>query len=63
MTLSDQFPGFEHAAIELNKFIATADMVTIMLKDGGIVHHSPKDMAAFTDWLRAHCIEDIKQNK
>lgn len=63
MTLSDQFPGFEHAAIELNKFIATADIVTIMLKQGEIVHHSPKDMAAFIGWLRAHRIEDIKLNK
>lgn len=62
MTLSIQYPDFEYSATEINKFLATADFVTLMLKNGKIVHHSPKNLPAFLEWLNAHSIENIKTN-
>lgn len=62
MSLSNQFADFEHAAEELNKYHATADFVTLMLKSGRIIHHSPVDLQAFLQWLDEHKIQNIKQN-
>ena len=63
MSTSNKFPEFDHDASQLSKFIATVDMVTIMLKNGSIIHYSPKDMAAFIKWLLDNNIYDIKKNK
>jgi len=57
---TDTYPNFDYKAGELNKYIATAQMITIMLKNGEIIHYFPEDTANFLQWLCAHGIKDIK---
>ncbi|MEO8884956.1 MAG: hypothetical protein ABI367_02765 [Mucilaginibacter sp.] len=54
------FPGFNYQASQLSKFIASAGLVTILLKNGEIIHYAPADIKAFVQWLVAHGVEDIK---
>lgn len=63
MNISSNYPEFEYDADQLSKFIAAADMVTIMLKDGSIIHHSPKDKASFIKWLLNNKVADIKKGE
>lgn len=51
MTSADHFPDFDYTAVQLSKFLAATDFFTIMLKDGDIIHFTPKDVAAFQKWL------------
>jgi len=54
------YPGFPYASAELTKFLATVEVVTLMLKSGEIVHYSPVDIESFIQWLRDNNIEDIR---
>lgn len=57
------FEGFAYSADQLQKFAIGADIFTISLKDGkGIIHHSPKDPAAFETWLTGHGVINIKKD-
>lgn len=60
MTLPQRFPDFEYDINLLSKFLASSAVITIMLKDKTIVHHTPKDKNAFIQWLTDHKIENIK---
>lgn len=62
MSNSNHFPDFDYPIEQLSKFIATSEMVTIMLKNGNIIHYSPKDIFAFLRWLHNHGIEDLKKS-
>ncbi|MDB5156050.1 MAG: hypothetical protein JWR50_757 [Mucilaginibacter sp.] len=57
---TDTYPNFEYKAGELNKYIATAQMITIMLKNGEIIHYFPENTPSFLQWLCDHHIKDIK---
>ena len=61
MIIINQYPDFEFHSDELSKFIATADMVTIMLKNGSIIHHFPKDLPKFLNWLKENDITNLKE--
>lgn len=61
MSISNIFPEFDYNADQLSKFIATADIVTIMLRDGKIIHYTPKNMPLFLKWLSDHKIPNIKK--
>ena len=63
MKSSNQYPEFEYDADQLSKFIAASDIVTILLKDGRIIHQTPKDLTAFVSWLSNNHIPDIKNGK
>ncbi|MEO8949932.1 MAG: hypothetical protein ABI308_16075 [Mucilaginibacter sp.] len=54
------YPGFDHEANKLSKFLASSDLFTILLKNGEIIHHIPTDKNAFHHWLTKHNIENIK---
>jgi len=58
--IPDTYPNFEYKASELNKFIATKEMITILLKSGEIIHYFPENTASFLRWLSDHRIKDIK---
>ncbi|RCH54683.1 hypothetical protein DJ568_12755 [Mucilaginibacter hurinus] len=60
MSISKKFPDFDHEADELSKYIAAVGMVTIMLKDGSIIHYTPKNIQAFLKWLADNKVKNIK---
>lgn len=60
MNSNTTFPGFEHPSDKLVKFIVTADIYSILLIDGSVVHFVPKDNALFQMWLINNYIENIK---
>ncbi|MBN8833653.1 MAG: hypothetical protein BGO53_09555 [Sphingobacteriales bacterium 39-19] len=60
MTSADHYPEFQYPAGQLSKFLAASDFFTIMLKNGDIVHFTPKDMPAFKKWLEQNNIANIR---
>lgn len=60
MLESSNYPGFPHASAELAKFLATAEIITLMLKSGEIIHYSLVDGNSFIQWLRDNNIEDLR---
>jgi len=58
--LPSTYPGFNYKADELRKFLACTDIFTILLKNGDIIHYTPKDRYAFHQWLTHNNIENIK---
>ncbi|OJY97484.1 MAG: hypothetical protein DI535_21960 [Citrobacter freundii] len=60
MTSADQFPDFDYTAGQLSKFLAASDFFTIMLKNGDIIHFTPKDVPAFKKWLEKNKISNIR---
>lgn len=60
MDQSNRYPDFPYAANELVKFIATAEVTSIMLKNGEIVHYSPQNTELFTGWLRGNKVIDLR---
>ncbi len=61
MNNTQYYPGFEHPASQLRKYIRAGDYFTIMLKNGIIIHHDAEHPDAFAEWLSAHHIEDIRK--
>ena len=60
MTSADHYPNFDYTAEQLSKFLAASDFFTIMLKNGDIIHFTPKDVPAFTKWLEKNKIANIR---
>ena len=60
MAVNNRYPGFEHPASDLSKFLAASDFFTIMLKDGGIIHFTPDDAKSFRHWLLLNKIIDMR---
>lgn len=60
MKSSGNYPGFDYQAEQLSKFLCTAGIVTLLLKNGEIVHYTPTDIDAFMQWLKGHQIENIR---
>lgn len=60
MTSANRYPDFNYTAGQLAKFLAASDFFTIMLKDGDIIHFTPKDVAAFQKWLEQNNIPSIR---
>ena len=54
------YPGFNYKSDELQKFLASSDIFTILLTNGEIIHFTPKNRTTFYVWLIEHQIEDIK---
>lgn len=61
MNITNQYPDFEYRANELSKFLTAADMVTIMLKNGSIIHYTPENLPAFLRWLHDNRVQDLKK--
>ena len=62
MKEKEYYEGLEHAAKNIQKFVAAAGMFTLSMKDGKIIHHTPKDPVAFRTWLLAHNVKDIRKS-
>ncbi len=60
MTSTNHYPGFDHPAAQISKFLAATDFFTIMLENGDIIHFIPKDEVAFRKWLQENNIPDIR---
>lgn len=60
MTSADHYPDFDYTAGQLSKFLAASDFFTIMLKNGDIIHFTPKDVPAFKQWLEKNKIANIR---
>lgn len=60
MTATDGYPGFDYTARQLSKYLPVSDFFTIMLKNGEIVHFTPKDVGAFEKWLERNNIPNIR---
>lgn len=63
MTLANCYPDFEYTAGELAKFLAASDFFTIMLKNGDIIHFTPKDVGAFQKWLDKNNIPNVRSEE
>lgn len=63
MTAANMFPGFDYSAEQLSKFLSASDFFTIMLKDGGVIHFTPKDVPAFQEWLERNKVQNIRREK
>jgi len=57
-----RFEGFDYTADEIHKYIYTVGIFTISLKNGQIIHHDPKDIEAFKEWLDNNNIIDLRVN-
>lgn len=56
------FDGFEYAADRLQKFLLTAGIFTLSLKQSAeVVHYSPDDTEAFRTWLLQNGVEDMRK--
>jgi len=55
------YPGFDVPADKLKKFVVapSANLFTLMLLDGSIIHYTAADADAFLKWLVQHKIEHI----
>lgn len=62
MDSSVNYQGFEHAASELSAYTSTVGVFIISMKNGSIVHYTPKDEEAFAQWLKDNKIRDIRTN-
>lgn len=58
---TELFEGFDYAPEQLKKFIHTAGIFTLMLKNSDkIVTFIPDNITAFHEWLNSHSIADIR---
>lgn len=55
------YPGFEHAAHELDQFIVVLDLFTIILASGDIIKYEPDDTDHFRKWLEVNNVTDIRK--
>ncbi|HNP24850.1 MAG TPA: hypothetical protein PKK99_05060 [Bacteroidia bacterium] len=62
-TENNHYPKFEYTAGQLSKYLAASDFFTIMLKNGDIIHFTPKDVAAFRKWLEKNNIPNIRMQE
>lgn len=60
MKPSGNYPGFDYQADQLSKFLCTAGIVTLLLKNGEIIHYTPADIHLFMQWLQGHRVENIR---
>lgn len=63
MTSADYYPDFEYTAGQLVKFLAASEFFTIMLKNGDIIHFTPKDVNDFEKWLEKNNIPSIRSEE
>jgi len=59
----NNYPDFPYTSAELAKFLATKEIITLMLKSGEIIHYSPINNDSFIQWLRDNNIEDVRTEK
>lgn len=50
-TGEERFPGFAYVPCELLRFHEAADLFTILLQNGDIIHHEPAEPRLFRGWL------------
>jgi len=50
------FPDFLYTASEISKYHLAADIFTMLLKNGNIIHYQPDDINVFEAWLQSHNI-------
>lgn len=48
------YPGFRYQAHQIVRFLQSGYSFIIVLADGGIIHHEPANVKAFSDWLSSH---------
>ena len=60
MSANSRYPGFDHPASDLFKFLAASNFFTIMLKEGRIIHFTPDDENSFRHWLLLNKIIDLR---
>ncbi|WP_223706996.1 hypothetical protein [Niabella beijingensis] len=58
---NEEFPGFDHTAEKINKYVEALGIFTILLKNGAIVHHNPNDVEGFRNWLKQKSIPNIRE--
>lgn len=61
VTAENEYPGFGQHASSLAKFISAGSLFTLMLKNGKIVHYTPRDKDSFKQWLLDNQVIDIKK--
>lgn len=60
--LAPHFEGFDYPASQINKFIHTSGIFTMMLKGTNrVVSYVPENVEAFMDWLTGHQVADIRK--
>lgn len=63
MTSADHYPDFKYSGRQLAKYLAANEFFTIMLKNGDIIHFTPKDVDAFRKWLEKNSIPSIRSEE
>jgi len=63
MTSAKRYPGFDYDSSQLAKFRAAANLFTILLTSGSIIHFVPDDTDAFHKWLLENDIQDMRKQE
>lgn len=58
--ISDLFPNFGYLPAEILKYIETAGIFRILLRNGISLSFEPKNVQEFHNWLKDHNIENLK---
>jgi len=58
-----KFCDFNYDISEVEKFICSSNIFTIMLKSKAIIHYTPDKTEDFKEWLEYHNITDVRGNK
>lgn len=62
-TGNENYPALNIPASELSAFAVTIDFFIISLKNGELIHFTPDNAENFYNWLVAHGVRDVKQEK
>ncbi len=60
MPVSSNYSGFDYSANQIFKFLVALDYLTIILKNGEIIHHMASDATSFCQWLTENNIPNIR---
>lgn len=58
--LDTHYHDFSYTSDQIEKFVQTGTVFTLLLTDGSIVHFFPSSPATFKDWLLAHSVKDLR---
>lgn len=62
-TDNKNYPALQFASSELSAFAVCIDLFIISLKNGELIRFTPDNVQRFQDWLIAHGVRDVKNDK
>jgi len=59
-TESNKYPSLDYTSDMLVRYLATAGIFTILLRNGEVINFEPADTNDFENWLQKHKIENLR---